>query len=442
MNVEAPVIEDSNTPSPVPLPPLPPEWRVKRFRHVFSFNKGLTITKEDLLDEGVPCVNYGEIHSKYGFEVDPERHPLKCVDSSYLKTNPLSLLRRGDFIFADTSEDIDGSGNFTCYSSDREAFAGYHTIIAKPKVPMNARFMAYLLDSKSFRVQVQTEVTGVKVFSISQGTLKPTMVWFPPDHEQNAIAAFLDEKCAKVDEAVRIKEEQIALLCERRQIQIEQAITRGLNPSAPMKDSGVSWIGHIPAHWEVVRLKRLFRERNDRSTTGEETLLSLRMNDGLVPHDDVSDRPISAAQLKGYKQVFPGQIVMNRMRASIGIFGMAPLSGIVSPDYAIFDVAARANGAFFLQLFKTRAMGQQFRNASRGLGTGSSGFMRLYTDDFGAISVALPPLAEQSEIVLYITNLTERIGDAVRLKEEQIAALKEYKTTLINAAVTGKIKMV
>src|SRR5690606_14996631 len=102
------------------------------------------------------------------------------------------------------------------------------------------------------------------------------------------------------------------------------------------------------------------------------------------PHDDVSDKPIGAEALKGYKKVSPGQVVMNRMRAAIGIFGIVRTGGIVSPDYATFDVADRANGNFFLQLFKTTAMGQQFRNASRGLGTGSSGFMRLYTDDFGA----------------------------------------------------------
>ena len=86
-------------------------------------------------------------------------------------------------------------------------------------------------------------------------------------------------------------------------------------------------------------------------------------------------------------------------------------------------------------------MGQQFRNASRGLGTGSSGFMRLYTDDFGAIPVALPPAAEQAEIALHVRSLSEKVEDAVRLKEEQIAALKEYKTSLISAAVTGKIKV-
>lgn len=220
------IAEDNiNSASKKKLPSFPSGWRLEPLRHVFTFNKGLTITKENLQDEGIPCVNYSEIHSKYGFVVDPDRHELKCVSSAYLKSNQPSLLRRGDFVFADTSEDIAGSGNFTCYSSDRTAFAGYHTLIAKPKTSMNSRFMAYLFDSISYRAQVQSEVKGVKVFSISQAVLKPTIVWFPPETEQDAIAAFLDEKCSKIDEAVRIKEEQIAALKEYKTSLINAAVT-------------------------------------------------------------------------------------------------------------------------------------------------------------------------------------------------------------------------
>ena len=314
-------------------------------------------------------------------------------------------------------------------------------IVFRARGGIEPDFLAYLLRSPDFVSYIDSSTYGSKMPRANPNFIANCSIVAPSFPEQRAIAAFLDDKCAKIDEAVRIKEAQIVLLRERRQILIQQAVTRGLNPDAPMKDSGIDWIGQIPAHWEVLPLKRLFRERNDRSTTGTETLLSLRMNEGLVPHDDVSDKAIDADALKDYKQVFPRQLVMNRMRASIGIFGVVTASGIVSPDYAIFDIAPRANADFFLQLFKTGVMGQQFRNASRGLGTGSSGFMRLYTDNFGAISVALPPAAEQSEIVFHINDLLENIGDAVRLKEEQIIMLKEYKTCLINAAVTGKIKV-
>lgn len=114
-----------------------------------------------------------------------------------------------------------------------------------------------------------------------------------------------------------------------------------------MRDSGIEWIGEMPAHWKTVRLKYLFKEINERTKTGEETLLSLRMELGLVPHDDVSDKAISNESLVDYKLVRPGQMVMNRMRAAIGIFGVSSRLGLVSPDYAVFDIKERANSSFF-----------------------------------------------------------------------------------------------
>ena len=114
---------------------IPEHWNVIRFRNAFRFNKGLNITKENLNDEqGILCLNYGEIHSKYGFEFIPNVHPLKFVDESYLKNNQKSLLNDGDFVFADTSEDIEGSGNFSYINGQDLVFAGYHTLIAKPKI--------------------------------------------------------------------------------------------------------------------------------------------------------------------------------------------------------------------------------------------------------------------------------------------------------------------
>lgn len=205
--------------------PVPSHWASEKMRFLFKFNKGLTITKENLEDEGIPCVNYGEIHSKFGFEVDPEKHALKCVSLKYLKDNAGSLLKRGDFIFADTSEDVEGSGNFTHLDSDRRTFAGYHTLIARPSKRAQTRYLAYMLDSAAFRKQVQKMVKGVKVYSISQGLLKKLEVLLPPLPEQRAIAEFLDERCAKLDEAVRIKEAQIAALKEYKTSLINAAVT-------------------------------------------------------------------------------------------------------------------------------------------------------------------------------------------------------------------------
>lgn len=205
---------------------IPEHWEIIRFRNAFRFNKGLNITKENLNDEqGILCLNYGEIHSKYGFEFIPNVHPLKFVDESYLKNNQKSLLNDGDFVFADTSEDIEGSGNFSYINGQDLVFAGYHTLIAKPKINFNSRFIAYVLDSSAFRNQVRVRVKGVKVFSITQAILKTTFIWLPTEQEQNEIVKYLDEKMQKFNNAKIAYQTQIHRLKEYKNILINQAVT-------------------------------------------------------------------------------------------------------------------------------------------------------------------------------------------------------------------------
>lgn len=170
------------------LDQLPKHWENSQVRYMFFLSKGLTITKANLEDEGIPCVNYGEVHSKYGFEVDPKVHPLKCVSEDYLLSSTNALLIKGDLVFADTSEDIEGAGNFTQLISDEKVFAGYHTIIARPKDRTRNRYYAYLLDSTEIRTQVRHAVKGVKVFSITQEILRGVNIWLPSFEEAEKIA--------------------------------------------------------------------------------------------------------------------------------------------------------------------------------------------------------------------------------------------------------------
>ncbi|MBS1035994.1 restriction endonuclease subunit S [Gluconobacter cerinus] len=420
--------------------PTPSHWQNDKARFLFRFNKGLTITKENLQDEGIPCVNYGEIHARFGFEVDPARDALKCVSPDYLKANAGSLLHRGDFVFADTSEDIEGSGNFTHLASDEPTFAGYHTLIARPNNRAETRYLAYMLNSSSFRKQVQRAVKGVKVFSISQGLLKNLEILLPPLPEQRAIAAFLDGKCATIDEAVRIKEEQIKLLAERRQILIQEAVTSGLNPNAPMKDSGIDWIGQIPAHWEVKRGKHLFREVNERSEDGTEELLSVSHTTGVTARSEKNVNMFLAEDYTGSKLCQPGDIVINTMWAWMGALGVSDLTGIISPSYGVYR--ALEDGSFnhrFLEwLLRTTPFIEQYNKISTGL---HSSRLRLYPHMFLGLFMALPDRVEQDAIVEQVEREAGKIDKAISLKESQITALREYKTSLINAAVTGKIKV-
>lgn len=204
---------------------IPESWDVKRFRHLFSLGKGLTITKEHLRDRGIPCVNYGEIHSKYNFELDIERHPLKYVDEAYLDTDPSSLISAGDFVFADTSEDFDGCGNFTHLLNDAQVFAGYHTIIGRLERNHNSRYISYFLDSNEWRNQIRKMVKGVKVFSISQKILKDTVLFLPSEDEQNRAVEYLDRKIRLMKELEQETTDSIKLLQEHRVALISAAVT-------------------------------------------------------------------------------------------------------------------------------------------------------------------------------------------------------------------------
>jgi len=204
---------------------IPAHWDVKRFSQLFSFGRGLNITKADLEDAGVPCVSYGDIHSRFGFEVNPDVHALRCVSADYLHTSPGSLLQYGDFVFADTSEDTEGAGNFTYLNSHKPVFAGYHTVIARNHSGQNCRYLAYLFDSIPFRTQIRCKVSGIKVFSITQNIMKKVAVILPPLQEQEAIAVHLDAQTVAIDSLIADIATQIEKLKEYRQAIISEAVT-------------------------------------------------------------------------------------------------------------------------------------------------------------------------------------------------------------------------
>ena len=206
-----------------------------------------------------------------------------------------------------------------------------------------------------------------------------------------------------------------------------------LGPYAEYKDSGVPWLGDVPAHWDIRRIKTVLREATSRTPDGQGTLLALTRSRGLIPRSDSTARVASASTLVGYKHYKPTQIVMNRMQAWSGMFGLAAISGLVSPDYAVFDVVQPQSPSFMLLRIKTPDLVGQFAIASRGIG---SGFNRLYTDKLGAVWLALPPPDEQAAIVRFLDWATRRVDRAIRAKRRLVALLTEQKQAIIHRAVT------
>lgn len=206
-----------------------------------------------------------------------------------------------------------------------------------------------------------------------------------------------------------------------------------LKPYPEYKDSGLPWLGQVPKGWGVRRIKTVLHERDARSRDGRGTLLSLTRNRGLIPHSQMTDKMHSAKTLVGYKLYRPGQIVMNRMQAWSGMFGAGAIQGLISPDYAAFDLVGDHDVRWVLERLKTPDLVGQFALESKGIG---SGFNRLYTDRFGPIPVPLPPRVEQSAIVRFLDHANARIERAIRAKRKLIALLNEQKQAIIHRAVT------
>ncbi len=300
-------------------------------------------------------------------------------------------------------------------------------------------YLKEVLQSKPVIDVINSSTFGAKMPRADWGFVGNLIVPFPPLDEQRAIARFLAHHDRLTRRYIRTKQKMIALLNEQKQALIHRAVTRGLDPNVKLKSSGVEWLGEVPEHWEVKRIKYLLREVDERSTSGNETLLSLRMNHGLVAHDEHFTRPGQAATLVGYKKVRPGQVVLNRLQANNGLVFASEVFGLVSPDYAVFNSIADVDLLYLTALFRTPMMKHKFRVESKGLGTGTSGFLRLYTDRFGTIEVPLPPRNEQSQIMGELDVLLKGLHNAIARIEREIALLREYRTRLIADVVTGKV---
>jgi type I restriction enzyme S subunit len=413
---------------------VPEHWDVMRVQRIGRLFKGNGGSKEDEVSAGVPCVRYGDLYTWHEFFIRNTRaHVAPDRSRSYTQ------IRYGDVLFAASGETLEDIGRSAVNLIEGEVRCGGDILVLRPRIAVVPSYLGYAADSTPAKHQKALMGRGFTVVHIYASQLRQLMLPIPPVAEQTSIALFLNHANKLIRRHIQAKKKLIALLNEQKQSIIHQAVTRGLDPNVRLKPSGAEWLGDVPEYWKMRRAKYLFREVDERSTSGKELLLSLRMYRGLVPHHEVSDAPISSDALIGYKKVVPGQIVMNRMRAALGMFGLANQEGLVSPDYAIFEPVEGLEPQFYLHLFKTPVARGAFRVESKGLGTGSAGFMRLYTDRFGSIKLPVPPRREQLEIVRDIHRQAQNIevGEA-RIRRE-VDLLHEYRARLMVEVVTGKL---
>lgn len=204
---------------------IPLTWGTARLKAMFSFGKGLPITKDNLVEAGVPVISYGQIHSKTNLGTTVTDDLIRFVPESYLTSNSDSLANRGDILMADTSEDLTGCGNCVYVDRDGTLFAGYHTIILRSTEERNNKYLSYLFKTDAWRSQIRTRVSGVKLFSISRKILGVLTVLIPPEDEQTEIVEYLDKKCMQIDSVIAEKEALITELEAYKRSLIYETVT-------------------------------------------------------------------------------------------------------------------------------------------------------------------------------------------------------------------------
>jgi type I restriction enzyme, S subunit len=210
-------------------------------------------------------------------------------------------------------------------------------------------------------------------------------------------------------------------------------MSEGLRPYPEYKDSGLPWLGQVPAHWDLARARYVFREVDNRSLTGDETHLSMSQKLGLVESSKIDQFSLHSESYAGGKRCNANDLVLNRLKAHLGVFAHAPMAGVVSPDYSVFRMKRDGQVRYFEFLFKTPTYIAEFRRATKGI---VEGFWRLYTDDFFSIRLLFPPRREQKAILDWIDRLDLLTRRFIRNKRRLIELLNEEKQATINRAVT------
>ena len=303
-------------------------------------------------------------------------------------------------------------------------------------VEVEPRFLRYVCLWRAFVDAVDASTFGSKMPRADWNFIGNMSVPVPEWHTQRTIADYLDRETARLDALVAAKERVLGLLAEKRRALITRAVTRGLDPNVPFRDSGIPWLGKIPAHWEIERARWLFRERDERGEP-DLPLLKISIHSGVVLREFSEERIEStAANFNTYKVARQGDVVFNKMRMWQGAVGVAPQDGLVSPDYVVAAPTGTLSPQYAGLLFRIDRFSAECARRSHGIVWDR---LRLYWGGFRDIRLPLPPADTQKEIADYIVEATAKLDALGFATERTTVLLKERRAALIGAAVTGQI---
>lgn len=354
------------------------------------------------------------------------------------------LVKAGDFVINSRSDRKGSSG-----ISNLDGSVSLINIVIEPK-GINPIFCNYLFKSNGFIEEFYRNGHGIvaDLWTTRYDEMKAIKIAIPSKFEQTRIAAFLDQKTTQIDQSIAQKERLIELLKERRQILIHNAVTRGLNPNVRMKDSGVEWIGEVPEGWEVKRLKHVTTKIGSGITPSgggtsylDEGIPLLRSQNvlfGKIEFEGVAFISEKIHSEMSNSQVKNGDVLLNITGGSIGRCHFVEVDFPINVNQHVCIVRpSKSISTVFLNAILASEIGQgQIWFFQQGGGREGLNFQALKS-----FFIPLPPVKEQIAISEQIKTVTNKIATAIACKQAEIEKLKEYKATLINSAVTGKIKI-
>ncbi|XKF14943.1 restriction endonuclease subunit S [Halomonas sp. BLK-85] len=405
-------------------------------------------------DSGVEWLGEVPVH----WEVKRLKHLLiQITDRANRRSNPIALenIESWSGCYIETESDFSGEG--IAFQAGDLLFGKLRPYLAKvylSKLPGEAlgdfhviRPSAKLVPEFAFHQLLQSQFISV-VDGATHGAKMPRVGWEvmgnmpfinPPTTEQKAIATFLDHETARIDALVEEQQRLIALLKEKRQAVISHAVTKGLDPDVPMKDSGVEWLGEVPAHWDILRIGTVYVEAAEKGLP-ELPVLRVSIHHGVSDrelNEEESDRKVTRIEdREKYKRVRHGDLVYNMMRAWQGGFGAVLVDGLVSPAYVVARPKLDDVSEFIEQLLRTANAVEEMRSRSYGI---TDFRLRLYWENFKNIKIALPPREERQEIINWLQKIIIKSRALESEAGKNIGFLEERRSALISAAVTGKI---
>lgn len=419
-----------------------PRWQVHSLGQVGQFFKGGGGTKADTAEDGVACVRYGDLYTTYecvirapASRITPEAAP------EYTPLEP------GDVLFAASGETLEEIGKSAVNLLAEPAVCGGDVIVLRARETADPHFLGYATNSAPSVAQKAQMGRGITVMHIYPSSLKRLILPLPPRTEQAIIAAFLDRETARIDALVEKKQRLLELLDEKRTALISRAVTKGLDPDVPMKGSGVPWLGEVPEHWERRRLKFLAHfvtsgSRGWAAHYSDEGAIFLRIGNlrtASIELDLSNVQRVSPPEgAEGTRtRVETGDVLVS-ITALIG--AIARVGDEVGDAYVNQHLAlvrcrrAVVDSTYVAYALISQDGQEQFRRFLYG-GTKDG----LGLQDVREVSVLLPPPEEQQAIVAHLDAETARIDTLNAKVQCAIELLKEYRTALITAAVTGQI---